>query len=536
MASVPPPRREPTPLGYLHGLLAVTRLVRSEDTRPTWMPEMVETLAEALGYGTVVLNLHRPAWDDFIVTAVHGPPAAQDALLGRTRGWEGFRPLFDERFLVRGAYHIPHDADVDWELTPSYVPEVSVRADDPTAWHPEDVLIVPMRHSSGSLLGTLAVDEPISGKRPTATEIDVLVAAAAHAAAALESAQEAREARRHNDALERLLQVSSGLTRTLDVDAILAAVCDGIASALGFGVVTVGLEDAETGLLRVPAAADWEASRCATGSRRLADMQRVFDPRFERSGCYLLPADEARRRLPPSTTPYVSRMNGRGPLAWNDHLLVVPLHARDGRVMGVIWVDEPVDRLLPSADRLQALRVFANQATTALDSALQVEELRFLADHDVLTRLRNRRAFIRELEGETAGCLRSGRPAALVLLDLDGFKELNDRRGHAAGDEALRRVAQVLTTVLGPEDLAFRLGGDEFAILLPGSARAQAVEATTRVAATLRERLAEEFDGLTGSFGVAVFPEEAGTPDDLLRRADDEMYRAKHRLRRLHVA
>ena len=135
--------------------------------------------------------------------------------------------------------------------------------------------------------------------------------------------------------------------------------------------------------------------------------------------------------------------------------------------MGAIWADDPTDRLVPSERKLQALRVFANQATTALDTAAQYEEMQFLAEHDPLTRLLNRRAFNERLEQEVSRSVRYGHPMALVLCDLNGFKALNDRNGHAAGDEALEVVGGVLTGVLRTADAAFRIGGDEFALILP---------------------------------------------------------------------
>ena len=117
-------------------------------------------------------------------------------------------------------------------------------------------------------------------------------------------------------------------------------------------------------------------------------------------GCYLVPGGEACRRLGIAQPAYRSTRNGRGPRAWIHHWLVIPLHRADGSRLGFIWADEPEDRLLPSRPRLQALRLFANQATAAVVTARAVEELRFLADHDPLTRLGNRRAFTGRLEEE----------------------------------------------------------------------------------------------------------------------------------------
>src|SRR5207248_5553488 len=155
----------------------------------------------------------------------------------------------------------------------------------------------------------------------------------------------------------------------------------------------------------------------------------------------------------------------RGPRAWQHHWLLVPLHDTDGEVLGILWADEPDDRLLPSREKLQALRVFANQAAAAVVASAHLKEVRFLADHDPLTRLPNRRAFVERLDGEVARATRYGHTFALVLCDLDGSKLLNDRPGQAAGDEALQRFARTLQSGLRSGDEAFRIGGDEFALV-----------------------------------------------------------------------
>jgi PAS domain S-box-containing protein len=358
----------------LRGLLHVTRLVRSESDLPTLLDELARTVAESLGFRTVVVNLYRPAWDAFQVTAVHGNDEARELLLGETRDSSTWVPLLDERFERRGAYLIPHgEFDWDEDAVASYVPDVA-GGDDPGAWHPEDALFVPMRHTDGHLLGVLSVDEPLSGRTPGDDELDVLVAVASHAAIALQSAQEGAEAARHRLALERLLAVSATITDTRSLDEVLAAVCAAVRDALGFGTVTVELHDAATGALAVRAAVGVEDE--TTPPLNLEQVERLREPQFEVEGCYLVPHAEARARLADAEPRRPCPTNGRGPHAWSDHRLFVPLRARDGSTGGFLWVDTPGDRLLPSPERLQALRAFANQAASALDAAAQFEALR----------------------------------------------------------------------------------------------------------------------------------------------------------------
>ncbi|MFL5944656.1 MAG: diguanylate cyclase [Gaiellaceae bacterium] len=506
----------------MQALLEVTSVVRGERDLKSALATIVKTVAEALQFKTVVLNLYRAEFDDFCVTDVYGSTAARDALLGSTYEWVAWRHLLTEEFRRGGAYLIPHGS-FDWrgDVGARYVPQMQP-VDQPGAWHPEDELFVPLEDSEGRMLAIFSVGEPRSGMRPTDDELEVLCALAAHAAIAIETAQQAARTARHRASLEQLLEVSSTLTAAQSTQAILETVCRGIHTALGFHKVSIELVDIETGLLRSRASCGWDPGDPAVLRAVPFDpMRALLDPAFEVSGCYLVPHDEARKRIDVEHVKYSSQRNGRGPHAWDHHWLLVPLHDRGGEEMGFIWADDPEDRLVPSAERLQALRVFANQATTALYAAEQFEQMRFLADHDPLTDLLNRRSFVQHLDAEVARSRRYTRPLALVILDLDELKTLNDTQGHAAGDEALKQIADALRATIRSGDNAFRIGGDEFAVILPEADEQDALGAAQRIADGL---------ALSASFGVAVCGAacEAGA---LLREADDAMYRMKRRRR-----
>jgi len=214
--------------------------------------------------------------------------------------------------------------------------------------------------------------------------------------------------------------------------------------------------------------------------------------------------------------------------AWRDHRLFVPLRAPSGDLLGMIGVQEPSDRLLPGVESLQALRVFANQAATALESATRLRELRHLADHDSLTGLGNRRAFMASLLSETARANRYDGHFTLVLCDVDGLKAVNDNHGHAAGDRTLCHVSRVLEEGLRRSDGAYRIGGDEFAlILIEGDADGHSDRVTARITDRLADHGAEGGDPPIGiSFGaVPCRPDDE--PEGLLRRADAAMYAVK---------
>lgn len=515
-------------VAHLRGLLEVTRLLRGEHRLSSVLDAIARTVCEALGFATVVITVYRAAWNDFEVTAVHGREEARGVLMGTVREWEDIVPLIDEHFLRHGAYFIPHN-EFDWSSIDgaSFVPDIAL-SDEPDAWHPEDALLVPLRRGDGSMLGLISVDEPASGRTPSDAELDVLVAVAAHAALAVESAQEAERAAHYRESLEQLLLVSSRLTESGSIDSILQSVCDGIREALRFQKVSIELLDRNDGRFHVRAASGWDMDGATLPPPApIHSIQPLLDPQFEVEGCYLVSAEAARARVNTSVPTYSSVSNGRGPHAWNHHWLMVPLYDRDRDVIALIWVDDPRDRLIPSRDSLKALRMFANQATTALDSMAQLEEMRFLADHDPLTRLGNRRSFMARLELETSRALRYGTSFALVVCDLDGFKDVNDRYGHLAGDEALEHVAAVLRDALRSSDGAYRLGGDEFGLILVEAANDVAEEVVERVTSALAFQHDERLTGLRASFGVAVCPADGVTPSALFNAADQAMYGAK---------
>ena len=354
----------------LRSLLEVTRLVRTGDELPELLAAVARTVSDCLGFRTVVVNLYRREWDDFVVTTVHGSAEARDALLGQVGQVADFAPLLDEAFLRRGAYFVAEGA-LDWGDLNAFTPDIPP-SDHPDAWHAEDALFVPMRDHDGSLLGILSVDEPSSGLRPADDELDVLVAVAEHAALAVQAAQEAARAKANRDALQLLLGVSARLTESTDTRELLEHVCRAISEALGFLRAAVQLLD-ETGHHETVAAAGFEPGDNFGKPLTADELDRLLRPEYDVAGCFLLPDEVGRALLPTRGTGYASQRDGRGPHAWSNDWLFVPMHDRRGRRIGYIWVDDPVDRLRPDEERLQILRAFANLATTALESASQLE-------------------------------------------------------------------------------------------------------------------------------------------------------------------
>ncbi|MDX6548904.1 MAG: hypothetical protein QOG33_2454, partial [Gaiellales bacterium] len=366
-----------SPVARIQGLVDVIRLVRMKDDPDRLLDEMADTVGRALGLGTVVVNTYRPEWDDFIVSSVHGSDEAREQLLGSTYTSAWFDPVLAARFQRRGAYVIPHGS-FDWasHLGDRYVPS-DPPSPIPNAWQPQDELFVPFRHSDGHILGIFSVGDPASGLRLSDEELDVLVAVSSQAAVLIEAAEATANWERSQTALTELLAVSSRLLEVGSVQDVLDVVCSSIASALGFDKVMVELRDEADGAYHCQAAVGWPAGDAARETPMpAADITRLLDPEFDVNGCYLLPNEAGAARCSEASVGYRSQLNGSGPNAWDGHWLLVPLYAPDGSPIGVIWADDPSDRLLPTPRRLQALRLFANQATSALATTRLLDQLR----------------------------------------------------------------------------------------------------------------------------------------------------------------
>jgi GAF domain-containing protein len=364
----------------VRSLLEAATLVRDEADLERALEQIARYIAETLGFEVVVTNLYRRAWDDYVVTNVHGPEEIRERLLGCTYERSFFEVPLVAEFEHNGAFLIPEGA-YDWDAHGGdrFVPDVEVSPDHDDAWRPGDELFVPFRGFDGDLLGIYCVGQPESGRRPGADELDALVAAVEHAAVAVEAAQAAAAGSRQRRALEHLLRISAGLTSTSVDAAPLQLVVDGIHAALGFLKVAlhVVVEDA-----LVPSAfAGWPADAAAVHHVfPVGEFSSLFQEEYEIAGCYLVPDEIAVGLVATTHQIYESEMNGRGRHGWRGDWLLVPLYGREGGLLGVVWADDPADRLRPDEETLKILRMFANHAAAAIEASKDVAALRDLVE------------------------------------------------------------------------------------------------------------------------------------------------------------
>jgi diguanylate cyclase (GGDEF)-like protein len=222
----------------------------------------------------------------------------------------------------------------------------------------------------------------------------------------------------------------------------------------------------------------------------------------------------------------------REPDAWVDDVLdgagrvvAVPFGI-DGQGTGVLaFADDARDGSRIQQRRVAVVEQAVAHAATALARVALLEHLQRNALTDGLTGVANRRAFDVALVRELAHADRTDAALAVVILDLDKFKTLNDTHGHLAGDDVLRGVGAALRTCVRQGDLVARYGGEEFVLLLPGATADDAVATARRVREVLRGVAGPRL--ITASLGIASWPVHGGTGPELLAAADGALYAAK---------
>jgi diguanylate cyclase (GGDEF)-like protein/putative nucleotidyltransferase with HDIG domain len=428
----------------------------------------------------------------------------------------GFSPDSDiRRFpavaaLLAGAEYY-YTADATGECPPDLVHYYNGR--------PTHNLTVPLRSGSG-LIGTISVDNLLSGRPLSRDDAGPLLALAHQVGTAVESARLHERERAEHMRLQTVLESARALNSSLDHDRILhelAACLRKALSAASVAFLQVNFTTRRTQVL----ACHIDAAHAAQYTLLLQDTALDDYPVVEeilvtRRPFYGHHDDED---FPDSERSF---LQGAGLRA--EMLVPVIVQGEANYLLEIGWTDD----VAPSTDTLALCQAIAEQAAVALENARLYADAAQRAERDALTGLLNHRALLREIDAY----LERDTPFALLLIDVDNFKLFNDTHGHPTGDDVLRRVAATLHETCRSQDIAGRYGGDEFALLLHGTGTEEAGAVVQRLHAGIETHPYLAVDGtvipLSISVGWACYPSDGQTRPSLVAVADAAMYAAKH--------
>lgn len=206
--------------------------------------------------------------------------------------------------------------------------------------------------------------------------------------------------------------------------------------------------------------------------------------------------------------------------------LGLPLVSSDGFALGTLCVIDRTARQFTQA-QIDSLRRLARTVVSNIELRRAVQSAHEMALTDPLTRLANRTALLDAVSRAIGRQKRTGQGFALIYLDLDGFKHVNDCRGHGEGDRVLLAVSETLRGVIRHGDEAARIGGDEFAVLLVSGDVTEIRRTAERIRAAIEERASQEGWAVTASVGGVLFHQSPGDEITALAVADEQMYQAK---------
>jgi len=368
---------------------------------------------------------------------------------------------------------------------------------------------VPIQFSDGSM-GVLAVTDYEREGALDERRFELLKVLAGEVAVAIENARLFQQEQRRARHLALLNELARKATAVLDPKELLPSICPQLRSAFGYELVRVETIDRDRDELVMEAQEGYAPT--LLGKRRKRD-EGLAGFAIE-SGEPVLANEVTRDER---YIPFHSGVRSA---------LMVPLKYRS-EVLGVLCIESLRPHSFSQQDVL-TLCMLADQLAIALKNAQAYQVAQEQAVLDSLTGLKTHRYFMEALDAEWRRSPRSGRHFSLIMMDLDDFKQVNDRHGHLEGDRVLTAVAGVLEARCRQSNVVARLGGDQFAILMP--------ETSTEKAEILAERLRASFAadsylasrGVTASFGIATFPIHGVTAEEIVRVSESGVYLAKH--------
>ncbi len=497
-------------------LEVANEILSSEEIEPI-LRRVARAIIELSPFQRAAISLydleHEPPIEGSLVRAVAAglTPEEEARLLQSSLSPQQRRLAFSERFRIGNSYYIPHD-QIPWGKELGLPGRVSL-----DGWHPEDFLFIPLRGERG-IIGHISVDDPRVPQAVDKAVLGPLEVFASLAALAVERAARLQELRRQKERLREIYRFSHYLLSEAGLEGLFQRALEMLDREFDYDYATIQLlkgEELEVVAERLRAI--WEGSflgRRIPLGKGLSGWAAAHRQSVRVNDCASDP------RFIPSFPEIRAE-------------LVVPLLFGE-ELLGVIDVESQREGAFAPEDE-ELLGSIAAQLALSLKELFEREALQEMAIRDPLTGLYNRRYLHEAMARELERSRRYGHHLALMMIDLDNFREVNNRYGHLKGDEVLRELAQLLRENVRASDLVFRYGGDEFLILMPETEN-EAWQVVLRLKRAVEEWNEKRWRA-TGlelrvglSIGVTIWkPDKAEEREveELLAEADRLLYREK---------
>ena len=446
--------------------------------------ELVETVqavadvvVQAVGFGVAVVSVIS-ADGGMETIAVAGSDEAKAQLVGVHRPLSDYEQEFAVAEKWGSLRFVPHERAPVEESSLGWIPDIAMVAEQ-DAWHPMDALFAPLRSSSGDLIGVLSVDLPANGRRPGPPQCDLLEVLVVTAGIAIDNALLTDRLRAGEEIFRQAFDRTAGGMALIRVD-----------------------NDLLTSYLRV------NPAFCSIVGYPAAELMMMTPNDLTH------PEDrEEDRRL------VAELISGR-----------TELYRREKRYRHrsgtAVWVT--VTATIARSENGAPLCAVA-QIEDISQRRRQLEELSHQARHDALTNLPNRTLIFERLKESIVTARRTGRPGAVLFLDMDNFKLVNDLHGHRVGDQVLAMLGSRIRAAVSEGDLVGRLGGDELVVIADGLDPPAAHQLADRIRNAVASPITNKGVAVTvtASVGISPIPVEGAEPSQILQDADQAMYRNK---------
>jgi diguanylate cyclase (GGDEF)-like protein/putative nucleotidyltransferase with HDIG domain len=340
--------------------------------------------------------------------------------------------------------------------------------------------------------------------------LEMMRVLASEAVIALENARLFREERAKSRRLTLFNNISRNIITTLNPDEMLAKIAEELEQGLDYSHIGIGQLDYSAKEIVIQAEA---GQRKGALGRRLGLDGNVIG-RVARTGQMAVVSYDA------------ENSTGEPVLEGSESAIALPIVYAD-QLHGVLYVE--TDKISDfSQEEVLFLGTLADLISGALHNAMAFQKAQEQAITDGMTGLKTHRFFMEALSAEWKRSTRAGRSFSVVLMDLDRFKFVNDFYGHLDGDLVLQRVSHILEMNCRRSDVVARYGGDEFVILMPETDSSQSHQLAAKLRSWISSDPVLRDKNVTSSFGVATFPLNGSTPQELIQVADASMYLSKH--------